>query len=82
MSRTAHARPRRAVKGHGQLTAVGWNAECPVGTRVRYFPILGDPECCETVTRSEAWELPGNSHLVLIEGRAGGVSLKHLQVIR
>lgn len=56
-----------------------WNARYPVGTRVRYFPIAGEPAYEETCTRSKAWQLGSGHSVVKVEGRAGGVSLRHLE---
>lgn len=65
-------------------TAERWNQAYPIGTRVRYFPTLpsGGVPPVETVTCSEAWTLGDGSPVVKITGRAGGVHLAHLQVIR
>lgn len=63
------------------LPAAHWNELVPVGTPVRYFPIFGDWELFEdTVTRSSAWVLGDHTDVVQIDGRAGGVSLRHLLI--
>lgn len=56
-----------------------WNKDLPGGTPVKYYPIKGEPEFIEAVTRSEVWDLCGNP-VVLIEGKSGGVSCLHLEV--
>ena len=63
------------------MTAADWNARVPVGTPVRYTPIIGGAEYRDTRTRSEAWALKSGHGLVLIEGTAGGVALEALQVL-
>lgn len=69
---------------NGARTAESWNAEHPVGTAVRYYPIYppieGVPPV-ETRTRSEAWVLGDGTVVVLVEGKSGGVHLSHIEVI-
>jgi len=45
---------------------------------VRYFPVAGEPEFVDTVTRSEAWELGHGAIVVLVAGISGGVLVGHL----
>jgi hypothetical protein len=63
------------------MTAEEWNAEMPVGTPVRFYPVAGEMKSRDTVTRSEAWTLGHGEAVVKIEGQAGGVSLDHLEVL-
>lgn len=63
------------------MNAAEFNAENPVGTRVRYFPIKGIGESIDTTTRSEAWELGHGETVVKIQGRSGGVCLSHIEVL-
>ena len=63
------------------ITAVEWNQRFPVGTPVRYHPIIGDKEFITSKTRSEAWELGHGAPVVKIEGRTGGVALEAIDVI-
>lgn len=68
------------------MTATQWNESFPEGTRVRYFPTRGDDgklcgEPLNTITRSPAWSLGCGVPVVKICGRAGGVSLEHLEVL-
>lgn len=63
------------------MSAAQFNAENPIGTRVRYFPIKGVAESIDTKTRSEAWELGHGEPVVKIEGRAGGVCISHLEIL-
>lgn len=60
------------------MTSSRFNELHPVGTAFRYYPIAGASEYIETKTRSESWELGDGHPVVLIEGRAGGVSIHHL----
>lgn len=53
----------------------------PIGRRVRYFPIAGKPDFIESKVRSQAWALGHGAIVVAIEGRAGGVSIDHLEVV-
>jgi len=52
----------------------------PIGTRCRYYPVLpaNEDEFEETVIRSEPWLLGHGAAVVKIEGRAGGVLIKHV----
>lgn len=62
-----------------QLNA--WNAMHPPGSKVRYYPVAGRGQHTDTITRSEAWIAGGHSIIVLIQGKAGGVSIAHLERI-
>lgn len=77
-------RASRRRQNSGAHTAESWNAEHPVGTRVRYHPVLppvsGLPPR-DTETRSEAWTLGDGSVVVLIAGKSGGVWLSHIEVL-
>ncbi len=67
-----------------EATVEAWNAQCPVGTQVRYYPVLPQPAgipAVETTTRSEAWTIGSGHGLVLLTGKSGGVSLLHLEVL-
>ena len=64
----------------GQMTAEQFNAQVPVGTRVKYFPIIGGKEFICTNTRSEAWEMCGAA-IVKVEGKAGGVDIEAIEVL-
>lgn len=80
MDRRRNATRRQLSGAH---TAVSWNAAYPVGTAVRYYPIYPPIESVspvDTTTRSEAWTLGDGSVVVLIEGKAGGVHLSHVEV--
>ena len=75
-------RCKRTVSAKGKcVTADDWNLLRPVGTKVRYFPIMGELGSLDTKTKSIAWALGDGHPVVLIEGVIGGVSLRHLQVL-
>lgn len=73
----------------GWTNAKAWNGQFCVGTPVRYHPVLppGTEPYVDTVTRSPAWDLDGkdacgqSETVVKIEGHAGGVSTRHLEVL-
>lgn len=65
-----------------KISALEWNEKHPVGTKVKYHPIIDEPEFIESATRSEAWELGHGAPIVKIVGRAGGVSLDALDVVK
>jgi hypothetical protein len=60
------------------MNAEKFNELHPVGTAFKFYPVAGMPDFVETKTRSECWELGDGHPVVLIEGRAGGVSIHHL----
>ena len=58
-----------------------FNEKYPVGTLVRYHPVVGQPEFLATKTRSEAWTL-GSGHVVVkVKGKAGGVSIASIEAV-
>jgi hypothetical protein len=57
-----------------------WDKKIPVGTAVSYRPCLSSDNEITTKTRSGAWVVCGQA-VCLVEGRGGGVSLKHLRVM-
>lgn len=63
------------------MTADEFNEQYAVGTKVKYHPIIGKEEGIETETRSEAWALRPDVHLVSVKGKAGGVSLEALTIL-
>ncbi len=76
-------RNRARVAGLAALTATEFNQRFVVGQPVVYTPVRGREATIPplvTTTRSEAWELGGGTVVVAIKGRAGGVSLAHLDV--
>ena len=79
MDNRRNARRRQLSGAH---TEESWNAEYPIGTPVRYWPIYpphGGLQPDETKTRSEAWTIGDGSVVVLVVGRAGGVHLSHIE---
>lgn len=62
------------------FNAADFNDAVSVGTPVRYFPSEDDASYVDTKTRSKAWELGSGHVVVAVEGRAGGVSIQHLQM--
>lgn len=63
-------------KKEEHLTAEQWNKKYPVGTKVNLLNDFGKTE--ETITRSEAWSINKNTHLILVEGRSGGYDLDRI----
>lgn len=64
------------------ITAEEFNRRYPVGTEVRYYETIWDENTLSSKTRSEAWTLGHGEPVVLIEGKTGGVSLGHLEIIK
>jgi hypothetical protein len=62
------------------LSAEEWNEVYPVGVGVRYWPVMGDEEYRDTITRGQAWTLGDGHPVVAIQGQPCGVSLRHLAV--
>jgi len=63
-----------------QNQAAAWNLANPVGTRVRYFPVIDAVRYVETTTRSEAFVLSGHTAVVFVEGVSGCVAIEALEV--
>ncbi len=53
----------------------------PIGRKVRFFPISGKPEFEVTAIRSKPWALGYGAIVIALEGRRGGCSILHLEVI-
>lgn len=51
----------------------------PIGTKVRYFPIMGEAAFYEAEIRSAPWAIGHGQVVVKITGCAGGVCVEHLQ---
>jgi hypothetical protein len=70
------------------LTAAQWNERYPVGTAVVAYPGVRpeDPAAAdfctrlETHTRTIAWNLGHGEPVVSVDGYAGGISLKHIDL--
>lgn len=62
------------------MTAEEFNKLYSVGTTVDYHPIIGEPECVRTRTRSDAWTLHSGHHVVKVEGKAGCVHIEALTI--
>jgi hypothetical protein len=64
------------------MTAAEFNKRYPVGTLVRYFPVMGSSEFTATATRTEAWDLSDGRAVVALVGLGGGKSLDCIVVDR
>ena len=59
-----------------------WNEAHPIGTPVLYYPVLkedGFPPV-ETITRSQAWIMPGQIAVVAVADKRGAVGLRNVKV--
>jgi hypothetical protein len=63
------------------MTETEWNKKYPIGTKVRYRPVMGRDDHLDTRTRSFAWRMGCGEPVVSLVDVAGGVSLFHLEVI-
>lgn len=63
------------------LTAEAFNDKFPVGSRFKYFKVMGIPDSVEVTTRSMAWELGSGHAVVSLTGRAGGFHISHMQYL-
>ena len=68
------------TRSQRKWTAEEWNELYPVGTPVRYHPIIDKAEGIDTRTRSAAWTLGHGEAVVAVEGKSGGVCLCALDV--
>ena len=62
------------------MTSEQFNSQYPLGTKVRYEPVLGRGHSHATATRSQAWDMCG-SVIVKVNGVSGGVDIGHLTEI-
>lgn len=70
-----------AREAAAKRAATVWNAAHPVGTLVRYWPVMGQQTSKVATTRTPAWAIPSGAALVSITGQAGGVNLTHVKAI-
>ena len=54
-----------------------WNRRWPIGTEVRYYPVLGCPQSSRHRTTSEAYVLSGHTAVIFLDSHSGCVSLDH-----
>lgn len=62
------------------MTPEDFNSLYPIGTEVNYHPIIGQPDHVKTKTRSQAWTLKNKEAVVMVEGKAGCVSLEAISI--
>ena len=66
------------------LTADEFNEKHPIGTPVKYEPVLPPVDGVIpliTITRTPAWELSNGDVLVSVAGRPGGMALSHIELM-
>lgn len=68
-------RPRPKTAGELADLVADWNTRYPVGTKVKYFPVMGRLHYGETKTVTPAWVLSGHTAVINVEGVAGCVAL-------
>jgi hypothetical protein len=73
-NRIAIPNPRKA-----EAAARDWNTKHRIGTLVEVR--LDGGSLKETKTRSEAWVMGGHSAVVMLEGIAGGYSLRRVRAL-
>jgi len=61
-----------------KMTAEDASNMFPIGTSVKYYPILDDDKYEIGEIRSNVWELGHGELVVKITGRTGCVSISHL----
>lgn len=59
-------------------TLQGYADLFPIGTPVKYFPIMGEDEYVECEIRSEPWRLGHGAIIIKVTGKAGGVSVDQI----
>ena len=52
-----------------------WNEWVPIGSAVEFHPVIGEPECRERTTRTEASVFPSDVAVVWLNGESGCVTL-------
>jgi len=58
-----------------------WNLRHPVGTPVRYWPMLRDGGGIESRVRIEARILSSGIAVAWVEGRADAIALSHIEAL-
>ena len=53
-----------------------WNRLYPIGTEVKYHPVIGEPAHRLRKTRGEAYVLSGHTAVVFLESESGCVALE------
>jgi hypothetical protein len=71
--------PRQQKPGELEAVVKCWNERYPVGTEVKYFPIIGGRTYGFTKTTAQAWILSGHTAVTNVEGVAGCVALQACQ---
>lgn len=70
------------ARAAAQERVAAFNAQCTVGTKVRYHHVIGQTEFTEHATRSEALVLESGQAVVWVAGRAGCVALEAVEVVK
>ena len=52
-----------------------WNKANPVGTTVKYHPVIRGPKFAITTTKSTAYVLSGHTAVLFVEGISGCVAM-------
>ena len=60
---------------------LNWNSIYPVGTEVEYHPVIGEPKCKITRTRSAAYVLSCHTAVIFVERVSGCVALEAVNPI-
>ncbi len=68
--------PNRPNPGSLQRKCDAWNAANPIGTIVKYHPVIGNPEYRVRKTRTAAQLLSGHTPVLWLEGESGCVALQ------
>lgn len=66
----------------GQAAIEEFEAKHSMGTPVRFYPVAGEPEFEIGNIRSECWLLGHHQPVVKITGRAGCVSIDHIEPVQ
>lgn len=77
-------RPPRPNLKQRTIAILRWNERYPTGTRIGYFPVLGQPAVPmeERVTGGAAFLSESLDPVIFIDGRSGYVSLYHCRPLR
>lgn len=68
-------RPKQKTLEQLEAQCIVWNARHPIGTKVKYHPVIGEPAFDEYVTRTEASVLSAHTAVVWLVGKFGCVAL-------
>lgn len=63
-----------------QARCDAFNQNNPIGSAVKFYPVIGGPAFRLRTTASQAWVLSGHTAVVQLDGESGCVALEACQI--